>query len=122
MPIFQGDALLVSTSLSEAMGAFVPAQASLAASSIAESLAQQATQQNVAANRQQKQDNRRYAPLPEDIIQRGLCIGLMEPCWMRLRAFPEDFAHICLILSKSPGRGSQGANCYFQVYLLVSRV
>jgi hypothetical protein len=122
MPIFQGDALLVSTSLPEAMGAFVPAPASLAASSIAESLAQQATQKHAEATQKKKQCSIRFPPLPEDVIQRGLCIGLMEPCWMRLRTFPEDFAHICLMLTKSPGRGSKGANCYFQVSLLVSRV
>jgi hypothetical protein len=35
--------------------------------------------------------------LPQEVIQRGVDIGLMEPCWMRPPASPENFAHLCLI-------------------------
>ena len=61
-----------------------------------------------------------FPGLPQEDLQRGLGIGLMEPCWMRPPNTPENFAHLCLIVLTK--RTNQSANCFFQESWLLSRV
>jgi hypothetical protein len=125
MPIFQGDALLATRGLSEATGAFVPASASIDASCIAEVLAEKAFQN--AFKKPRRSISKRLTPEriskisrpPQEIIQRGVDIKLQELCWMSPPGSSEDFAHICIMLSKS--QGSKYTECVcLSVILLIS--
>ena len=61
-----------------------------------------------------------FPGLPQEDLQRGLGIGLMEPCWMRPPDTPENFAHLCLIVLTK--RTNQSANCFFQESWLLAVV
>lgn len=127
MPIFQGNALLATSSFSEATGAFVPAFTPIDAWSIVESLAKKPIQAFEKPKRLMSNSlsSKRIAKIrfsPEN-IQRGLDIKLQELCWMCPPGQPKDFAHICILLSKgqSFGQGSKYTECICpSVTLLIS--
>ena len=126
MPIFQGNALLVATSgLSEATRAFLPASLPIDAGSIADNLAKKANdlaQKAMQAVKQPKRlvsnslSSKRTAKISPEDIQRGRDIKLQELCWMcppPKEGRDTNFAHICILLSKSQsfGPGSKYTEC-----------
>jgi hypothetical protein len=127
MPIFQGNALLATSGLSEATGAFVPALVPIDAWSIVEGLGKKPIQAFKKLKRPglTSLSPKRIAKIrfsPEN-IQRGLDIKLQELCWWCPPGKPEDFAHICILLSKgqSCGQGSKYTECICpSVTLLIS--
>jgi hypothetical protein len=129
MPTFQGDALLATRglALSEATGASVPASASIDASAAVEVLAQKASK---AFKTPRRSTSKTLAPqsisdfsppphLSQEIIRRGVDIKLQELCWMSPPGSSQDFAHICILLSKS--QGSKYTECIcLSITLLIS--
>ena len=107
---------MASTRLAAATGAFVPASASIATSSIAETLAEQARKTHVHLH-PNKITRIKEKTLPNDVMRWGIDIRLSQLCWMHPPQAPhEGFAHICILIAH------YGMNYTAHICLAVTRV